>query len=266
MVLAYLMSAAPGLAPAAALEQLRRAHPTAFPNAGEPAPASPGKPHGRKGEDFPLRVGPAPSTLHPRPPCFAEPTCGPAPSPPCTAALTPGFMRQLELWHAMGCRLAEGHVPYKRYLLELAARRYQDTGELDPAALAQPSEGGGGDGEVGGSGAWVICGVVVGLCWWQQGDQPDMLAGSFWGRVQGRERAWRGCCLLGGGAEGAEASGGSLAGQVDERGPNASSSSHGPFCPPWPHLHLTPPRWERRRHPRSTAAASAARWSPQRTT
>lgn len=30
-------------------------------------------------------------------------------------------MRQLELFFAMGCQLAEGYVPYKRFLLEQAS-------------------------------------------------------------------------------------------------------------------------------------------------
>jgi hypothetical protein len=49
-------------------------------------------------------------------------------------------MRQLELYHAMGCKLEEGHVPYKRFLLERAGRAYQETGTLDEASLAQPSD------------------------------------------------------------------------------------------------------------------------------
>lgn len=53
-------------------------------------------------------------------------------------------MRQLELFRDMGCRLEEGHVPYKRFLLERVGRHYEETGELDAAALAAPSEAGAG--------------------------------------------------------------------------------------------------------------------------
>ena len=35
-------------------------------------------------------------------------------------AWLPGFLAQLELWGAMGYRLAEGYVPYKHFLLAQA--------------------------------------------------------------------------------------------------------------------------------------------------
>ncbi|PRW33102.1 Dual specificity phosphatase 12 [Chlorella sorokiniana] len=58
-----------------------------------------------------------------------------------------GFMRQLELFFAMGCRLADGYLPYKRFLLEQAAAQYSATGlpALDAAALSQPQEAAAGD-------------------------------------------------------------------------------------------------------------------------
>jgi dual specificity phosphatase 12 len=40
------------------------------------------------------------------------------------AAPNPGFLQQLELFHAMGCRLLESYVPYKRFLLRQVAARW----------------------------------------------------------------------------------------------------------------------------------------------
>lgn len=64
-----------------------------------------------------------------------------------SASPNPGFLRQLELWAAMGCRLAEGHLPYKRWLLEQAGREYEESGTIDTAALAAPAEPGADGGE-----------------------------------------------------------------------------------------------------------------------
>ncbi|KAL4420279.1 hypothetical protein ABPG77_005619 [Micractinium sp. CCAP 211/92] len=61
------------------------------------------------------------------------------------AAPNAGFVAQLQLFHAMGCRLQDGYVPYKRFLLQQAANHYQETGALPAAeALPAPAEPAGG--------------------------------------------------------------------------------------------------------------------------
>lgn len=60
-----------------------------------------------------------------------------------------GFEAQLELWYAMGCRLQDSYVPYKRFLLQQAAQHYQATGGLpEAAALPVPAEAPGGGAKV----------------------------------------------------------------------------------------------------------------------
>ncbi|EFN52747.1 hypothetical protein CHLNCDRAFT_138334 [Chlorella variabilis] len=68
------------------------------------------------------------------------------------AAPNPGFVAQLELFYAMGCRLEESYVPYKRFLLQQAAQQYRQNGRLDAVALPQPQEGAAGGGGGGGGG------------------------------------------------------------------------------------------------------------------
>lgn len=53
-----------------------------------------------------------------------------------------GFVAQLALWGEMGCVLAEGHLPYKRFLLRQAGLQYSETGYLEPSGLSVPSEHG----------------------------------------------------------------------------------------------------------------------------
>ncbi|KAI3431699.1 hypothetical protein D9Q98_004744 [Chlorella vulgaris] len=81
------------------------------------------------------------------------------------AAPNPGFMAQLELFAAMGCRLLESYVPYKRFLLQQAAQQYQQQGFLDAAMLPQPREAAGspGSGEVGGGATLYRCRKCRGL-------------------------------------------------------------------------------------------------------
>ena len=56
-----------------------------------------------------------------------------------------GFMQQLGLFQAMGCCLDESYLPYKRFLLERLGKAYEETGLLDAASLAQPTDAGDGD-------------------------------------------------------------------------------------------------------------------------
>ncbi|GAB4823746.1 hypothetical protein N2152v2_010792 [Parachlorella kessleri] len=61
------------------------------------------------------------------------------------ACPNPGFMQQLELFRAMGCRLDESFLPYKRFLLGRVGKAYEETGLLDAASLAQPTDAGDND-------------------------------------------------------------------------------------------------------------------------
>lgn len=55
------------------------------------------------------------------------------------AAPNAGFVAQLELFHAMGCRLQDGYVPYKRFLLQQASGRPRPRcGDLPRARSAGP--------------------------------------------------------------------------------------------------------------------------------
>lgn len=56
------------------------------------------------------------------------------------ASPSPALLQQLQLFSDMGCSLEEGHLPYKRHLLQLAAQQYHETGTIDTSALAQPVE------------------------------------------------------------------------------------------------------------------------------
>ncbi len=55
------------------------------------------------------------------------------------AAPNAGFVAQLELFHAMGCRMQDGYVPYKRFLLQQASGRPRPRcGDLPRARSAGP--------------------------------------------------------------------------------------------------------------------------------
>lgn len=51
-----------------------------------------------------------------------------------------GFVGQLRMFHDMGCALDPGHAPYKRFLLEQAGRRHDETGEVDADSFSHPQE------------------------------------------------------------------------------------------------------------------------------
>jgi dual specificity phosphatase 12 len=51
------------------------------------------------------------------------------------AAPNAGFLAQLDLFEAMGCRLDVAHAPYRRFLMDQAAARFAATGYVDVAAL-----------------------------------------------------------------------------------------------------------------------------------
>lgn len=152
VVLAYLMARTPALEPEAALAALRQRYPAAAPNPGGRAGftaaavrdccchlcgslrrscgviavggtcgcsgCSNGASRFAAGRSTGWKRCPAAAAVLRLPPARALPPRQPFLAPALQPL--PGFMRQLELFFAMGCRLAEGYLPYKRFLLEQA--------------------------------------------------------------------------------------------------------------------------------------------------
>ena len=52
----------------------------------------------------------------------------------------PGFMRQLHVFHAMGCKIDTSHPQYKQLHVEALGRQWQEAGHVDATTFASTPE------------------------------------------------------------------------------------------------------------------------------